>query len=347
MTDLLIVGQGLAGSILALEAQKRGLSVLVADVFRQNSSSRVAGGLFNPITGRRFVKTWMADEIFPFAEQFYTGLEKETGLSFYHPSPIYRIFASEQQKMEFLNKIEEEDPAPFTPVPFAPGTLHPAVIHPHGGLVIPGGGWLNTDVFLDAVHQKLVSQGILHLTEFHPDQIEILPDGFQWKKQKARYLIMADGWYGPVSPWFNFLPFVPTKGEVLTISAPLLDLDEIISRSGFILPLKKGLFKVGATYSWDDLTFSPTPAGREELILKVKSMINVPFEIMAHDAGVRPTVRDRRPFIGWSPVNKSIGILNGFGTKGVSLIPWFVHHFLNHLQNGESLHPEANVTRFL
>lgn len=345
MLDLLIIGQGLAGSLLAWTAQKQGLSVLVIDRFRKNSSSRVAGGVFNPITGRRFVKTWMADELFPFAEETYREIELETNRLFYHQKPIYRTFSSTEQRMEFLNKIDEDDPAPFTPFLFEKGELSKGVIQPFGGLVIPGGGWLNTEKFLSSMHDKFISGQHLFVSDFNPDQVKIKADHILWKGFKTKKLILADGWYNQPTTWFSHLPFVPTKGEVLTLDVPGLELDGIVSKNGFILPLENGLFRVGATYNWNDLSFNPTQAGREELIEKVKSLVSIPFDVVEHDAGVRPTVQDRRPFIGWHEELPQIGIFNGFGTKGVSLIPWFANHFVEHMTNGKDLLAEVDVAR--
>ncbi|MBN8498168.1 FAD-dependent oxidoreductase [Accumulibacter sp.] len=345
MLDLLIIGQGLAGSLLAWTAQKHGLSVLVVDCFRKNSSSRVAGGVFNPITGRRFVKTWMADDLFPFAEDVYRDIELELNRKFYYQKPIYRTFTSVDQRFEFLNKIEDDDPAPFTPYLFETGILPKEIIHPFGGLVIPGGGWLNTDRFLSSIHDKLIAKQELFVSDFHHDQVKVKSGTVRWKGFEAKKLILAEGWYNQPNPWFPDLPFVPTKGEVLTLEVPGLKLDGIVSRNGFILPLENGYFRVGATYNWDELSFDPTEAGREELLLKVKSMISCPFEIIEHEVGVRPTVNDRRPFIGWSKAHQEIGIFNGFGTKGVSLIPWFANHFIEHIIEGKKLLDEVDVAR--
>mgnify|MGYP000091249533 CR=1 FL=1 len=82
--DFLIVGQGLAGTILSFFIEKSGKSFIVIDEMPEISSSKVAAGIFNPITGRRNVKTWMADELFPFAEKTYTEIEKLLGEYIYH-----------------------------------------------------------------------------------------------------------------------------------------------------------------------------------------------------------------------------------------------------------------------
>ena len=60
--DFLIVGQGIAGTTLAMELIAQGASVLVIDAYNKSSSSQVAAGLFNPIAFRRVALGWNANE---------------------------------------------------------------------------------------------------------------------------------------------------------------------------------------------------------------------------------------------------------------------------------------------
>ena len=63
--DFLIIGQGLAGTVLAWNLIQRGRSVIVLDREDESTSSKVAAGLINPITGRYLTKSWRADETLP------------------------------------------------------------------------------------------------------------------------------------------------------------------------------------------------------------------------------------------------------------------------------------------
>jgi glycine/D-amino acid oxidase-like deaminating enzyme len=70
-----------------------------------------------------------------------------------------------------------------------------------------------------------------------------------------------------------------------------------------------------------DKTSLPTEDGKQELIDRIKEIITCDFEIKHHFAGVRPTVKDRRPLVGTYKDNSSIHLLNGLGL-GVMLGPW-------------------------
>jgi len=86
--DYLLIGQGLAGTVLSQRLIRAGKKVRIIDNAKANRSSRVAAGLYNPITGKRLVKTWNADKLFPEIAPFYLGMEEEVGKKFLYQKPI-------------------------------------------------------------------------------------------------------------------------------------------------------------------------------------------------------------------------------------------------------------------
>ena len=128
--------------------------------------------------------------------------------------------------------------------------------------------------------------------------------------------------------------------------APELDLDVIINTSVFILPLSDSIYKVGATYHWNDKTNTPTEEGKQELLDKIKEILTCDFEIIEHFAGVRPTVNDRRPLIGTHNQHKNIHILNGLGTRGVMLAPSMALDLYNCIENGKPLDKTIDIARY-
>jgi glycine/D-amino acid oxidase-like deaminating enzyme len=65
-----------------------------------------------------------------------------------------------------------------------------------------------------------------------------------------------------------------------------------------------------------------------------------------HVASVRPATLERRPFVGLHPAYPAVGILNGMGTKGCSLAPWFARQLAELLGNGQAVMGQADVQRF-
>ena len=180
---------------------------------------------------------------------------------------------------------------------------------------------------------------------FHYNEIEFLDNGIQYKDIKAKHIIFAEGFGLHANPYFNDLPLDGTKGELLIIKAPNLDLDVVIKSSVFILPIGNDLYKVGATYDWKDKTNTPTEEGKQELVDKLKEIISCDFEIVEHFGGVRPTVKDRRPLVGTHPEFKQLHVLNGLGTRGVMLGPFLANQLFQHIENKIPLDKEIDIAR--
>ncbi|HEX6890914.1 MAG TPA: FAD-dependent oxidoreductase, partial [Chryseolinea sp.] len=94
----IILGHGLAGASIAVQLLKHGKKILVIDKPSPTTASRVAAGLFNPITGRKMVKSWLADKLFPFLHQYYREVETLTACKFFYPMPVYRPFISIEEQ---------------------------------------------------------------------------------------------------------------------------------------------------------------------------------------------------------------------------------------------------------
>ena len=106
--DYLLVGQGLAGTLLAHFLQKNGQSVHIIDNAHEGAASKVAAGVINPVTGRRFVKSWMIDDLIPFAKQTYYALTKESGVPFHYETPIVRSLFNSGEETNWLIRSDEE-----------------------------------------------------------------------------------------------------------------------------------------------------------------------------------------------------------------------------------------------
>ena len=148
------------------------------------------------------------------------------------------------------------------------------------------------------------------------------------------------------NPFFSDIPLTGTKGEVLTIKAPALQLKEAIKSSVFIIPIGDNYYRVGATYEWTDKTNTPTEQAKSELISKLKAFITCEFEIVDHKAGVRPTTNDRRPIVGQHHTFKPLYVLNGLGSRGVMVGPYIAKHLYNLINNETPLEPEIDIKRF-
>ena len=198
---------------------------------------------------------------------------------------------------------------------------------------------------LDSYKEFLLQKGFYEETSFDYSQLVVNSDSVEYKNKKAKHIIFAEGFGMLSNPFFNKLPLDGTKGELLLIKAPNLNIDVIVKSSVFVLPFGNDYYKVGATYNWEDKTNIPTEAAKKELTDNLKELINCDFEIIEHYAGVRPTVKDRRPLVGTHPLYKNVHVLNGLGTRGVMLAPAMAKNLFNHIENQTPLDKHIDIRR--
>lgn len=344
MIDYLIVGSGLAGISFAEQAMQHGKSILVIDNDSTNSS-KIAGGLYNPVILKRFSEVWQAQEQLVVMNDFYTKIEKKLDCKFDFKMPILRKFFSVEEQNNWFAASDKIALSPF---------LSTQLIHKkYNGIDSPFNygevlqtGYVDTALLLKKYREYLISESLFINESFDFEALQLVENGIQYKDIAAKQLIFAEGFGIHSNPYFKHLPLDGTKGELFIIKAIGLDLDLIVNTSVFILPLGDHFFKVGATYNWKDKTDLPTEEGKTELIARIKEIISCDFEIIAHFAGVRPTVKDRRPLVGTHPLYKSIHILNGLGTRGVLLGPAMAKALYDAIEFQIPLSKEIDCNRF-
>lgn len=345
-TDFLIVGSGLAGSVLALELLRAGSSVTVIADSSRPSSSRVAGGLVNPVTGKYLARTWLAEELFSGLEAYYKELEKVFSGSFYHKTGLFRPFTGPEHKKSSLAQVARHSLEDYIVVKEAEDGFGSWFAAEPEGMYSPAAGWLDMPVFLDAAALYLQQNTEWADAVFDFDEFRIQEDKVTFREWSASRVVFCEGFYAGHNPYFNWLPFNPVKGETLLGVMEDYPVSTIVNQGKWIIPLGNDRVRLGATYSWHELNFEPTQRGREELLQAAEKMLKKPFTVTGQQAGVRPATRDRRPFLGKHPQYERLWIFNGLGTKGVSLAPWFAGQLVRNMLHDELIHPEANIERF-
>ncbi|AOZ99740.1 NAD(P)/FAD-dependent oxidoreductase [Flavobacterium commune] len=344
MIDYLIVGCGLAGISFSEIALANNKSILVVDNESQNSS-KIAGGLYNPVILKRFSEVWQAKEQLILMNQFYVNLEQKLKIKVDFKTPILRKFFSIEEQNNWFAASDKPALAPFLSTSIIT-KKYSGIDSPFNYGEVLHTGYVDTASLLEHYKKYLLQEQLLLQESFDYEKLEVLSKGIRYKNIEAKHIVFAEGFGLHANPYFNNLPLDGTKGELFIIKAPGLNLDVIVNTSVFILPLGDGLFKVGATYNWKDKTDLPTEEGRQELTDRIKEIINCEFEIVAHFAGVRPTVKDRRPLVGTHKDYQSIHILNGLGTRGVMLGPAMAQSLFDSIEKGIPLDTEINIDRF-
>jgi glycine/D-amino acid oxidase-like deaminating enzyme len=347
--EILIVGQGITGTWLSYYLEKANKSFLVVDNNHPTASSRVAAGLINPVTGRRIVKTWMIDELLAHLVPAYEKLGKELDITAitqkniidFHPTPQMKIAFDARLKdgADFLSKpTEQEQYRQQFNYDFGYGEISPCYL-------------VNLKEIIPAWRKKLLAKNLLVEKSFSPADLVIQENSVRWSDGdrqtiEAGKIIFCDGIASANNPFFKNLPFALNKGEALIIEAEEIPSPHIYKKTMGLVPLGENLFWAGSNYEWEFVDDKPSENYRMQTGQLLKSWLKVPFKIVDHVAAIRPANLERRPFVGFHPVHKNIGILNGMGTKGCSLAPYFAKQLAEHITGSKPLFAGADIQRF-
>ena len=343
--DYLIIGQGVSGTFLSYYLKKENKSFLVIDNNYSNAPSKIAAGIINPVTGRRMVTVWMVDEVLPFAWKAYQEIGHDLDITAVSQKSIIDFFPNPFMRENFLQKIETGDKYVhaypeqnhfnnFFNYELGCGEIRPVYT-------------AHLETLLPAWRQQLQKDHTLLEENFEIPHLKVEPDKTHYKNITADKIIFCDGTGSFENPFFKQLPFAPNKGEALVAQIPGLPADHIYKKGLMIVPMaEKDLFWIGASYIWNFDNADPTSAFRENTEQSLKQWLKIPFEIIEHRSGLRPATLERRPFVGFHPLHTNVGILNGMGTKGCSLAPFFAKQLTDHLLYEEPITKEADVKRF-
>lgn len=321
-TDFLIVGQGIAGTCLAHALLQRGAKVMVVDLPTQNASSVVAGGICNPITGKHLSLTWEAENIFSILAPFYESLEKLLGKQFFFPLPFYRRFHTIEAQNQLAVRLANPDFAKFVEE-VNDNRYKYWIDTPLNGWQTRLSGYVQVGELLGAFRACLQGQASFREQRFDYEALQITEEKITWHDIEARKIVFCEGLHAQENPFFPNLPFTPNKGERIRIRIVEPHTCPAILKQGiFFLPLGEGVYQVGATYNQTSLDTETSEAGKDELLAQLREWLKVPFEVIEQRAGIRPATRNRRPIVGLHEQHKNVAILNGLGSKGVSLAPF-------------------------
>ncbi len=342
-TSYIIVGQGLAGTTLAWSLYKEKIPFVIIDNHHQHCASKVAAGLYNTVVFKRMVKSWMVDDLLPVADDFYAYCEEILETKFWHKLPIKKIFVNEEEKHLWRKKSAEN---------VYLGAIEEDVaineIDSKEGLgEVNNAGWLDVPLFLEQSKEFFLEKKLLLQQQFNYEDIIHSENQVSYKEIIAKGIVFCEGYQMLYNPYFSILPLIPTKGEVLTLEVKNFSSKCTLNKGVFLLPLNNNTFKCGATYEWHTTKADITPNGKKEIEDKLQKFLKAAYSITQHEAGIRPTVVDRRPLLGSHPQYKNVFVFNGLGTKGVMLAPFFAELMKNYLLDKAKLSEDVDIKRFI
>lgn len=344
--EYLIIGQGIAGSVLSFVLYQQKKQHLVIDNGSPYNASQAASGMCNPITGRRLVKTWKAEEIFPHLHQFYQQLSDSIGGNFWQKMEVFRTFESIKQQNDWFNEREKKGFGAFVNWKTNSYLYQNFIDVPFGGWETQQALYIDTAQLLRQYRHFLGNEKSYLQSHFDYKDLQIKPEGVVWKGIEAKKIIFCEGARVLRNPYFNYLPFKPDKGEWLKIKIDSTEtLPHALKKNVFIIPLGNQEYLVSGTYNARELNYLTTENARQQLTQKLDKILKLPYQILAQKAGIRGSTAHRRPLIGLHPTHGALVLFNGFGTKGLSLSPYFAAQLATYLETGEGLAEEVDIRK--
>ena len=346
-TDFLIIGQGLAGSLLAWHLRVRGLSILVVDNDHRQSSSKVAAGLVNPVIGKRLSAQAQVHQYLEQAAATYQAFEDFFKQRFYFPKPMLRLIKDEQQAV-FLEKRLQQ---PIYKKILGQTWQNTETFYPfkntHGAVSQKQTGYLDIKKLLHSMRNWLQQHNQLSSQAFHYDQLKLKEDSVEWQNQRFSKVIFCEGHQLSGNPWFDWLPLQKAKGDILTLHSNELSDQRIINRGNWLLPINKNQYKTGASSYWQFDHDRPEPAQKQQVLQNFEQLFEkIPeYQIINHQAGIRPATRDKMPFLGSHPEYSPLSVFNGFGAHGSLMMPFYALKMLDWLTQDKPLENTVDIQR--
>ncbi len=345
--DFIIVGQGLAGTLLSYFLLLENQRVVVLDYSHEGRTSNIAAGLVNPITGRRLAKSWRFEELAAFAKQTYQSLEGQLGVQLWHDRRIVRALHNTFEENEWMRRSGYPEFQAFMSDGPEMTEFEGKIHEPFGWGELRNCAQVAMTVLVERWRGHLLREGHFFMENIDYQRIEFVENQVHYGGWAARKLIFCEGAKALENPFFNHLPFLATKGELLLVKIPGCQFGRILKQHIFLVPQGGEVYWVGSTSRYEFEGPSPSEASYNWLISELDKTLTVPYQVIKHLAGIRPTVADIRPFLGLNEAHPELGIFNGLGTKGALLGPFFAKQMADFLLGKGELEPDVDIKRFM
>lgn len=344
-SKILILGQGIAGTTLAFRCLQEGMNPKIIDLGINRSASHVAVGLVNPISLKRVTPVWKVEECLSAFSEFYTYIYSLLGEDYFIRESIYKVLKTQADLNTWMEKLDLPLYSNYMRNPIANiegTTIEGLALGP-----VEGGGWVRTKDFLQSSRQFFISNGHLLEEKFDKTKLDLATALVNYGGEQFDYLVDCSGYAFVFGEYFPGVKIVGNKGEVMTILPDKEPLHKIYSSSYFLLKTLGKEYKLGATYSRDITNALPSETGSLELTDGLKKFFKSDFQELDIEAGIRPTVADRKPLIGQSPVDSRVFMFNGLGSRGYLTAPYLSELLLRSIASSNQIPMEVSCRRFL
>jgi glycine oxidase len=333
-----VLGQGIAGSVLAWELHWLGADVHLIDRGDEHSASRISAGLITPYAGRNLSRTQDFEHDLTIASEFFDRVSHVTGQPLLHRKPSLRLFHSPAERDDFLLQRPSDQFVKWY------RNDEGDII----GFFMFEAARLDVTRFLNETRMFFAGKGRFHRASINPnDDIKPTATSIQIRLPRSDIatqttadadfldvdrLFFCQGYQPQPNPWFPADPNAPAKGEMLVVTLDSPPPAEVVHGNVWLASrpvlanrnaqaVQPHEYLVGATYDRDDLSPETTSSARDELLSGLQAMIPGRVEVHNQLCAVRATTRDRMTICRLHPQYPRLAILNGLGSRAALRAP--------------------------
>lgn len=330
---VLIVGQGLAGTVLGAAFEQAGIAFEIANDPAQPTASHAAAGMVNPVTGQRLVKSWEVESRLPESRGFFGSLEQAWDVRLVRALPIWREFANVGERETFERKRRTGELEPYAVAHEAPPL--PGV----EGFWIRGGFQVNVPRLLSFARERWRRTG-----QFSSRRVDPVDEA-----SRRTWVILAGGGTDSIAVRVAGLQRAKGTVAVLQTSPEVSERTYLHNRRQWLLPLGReagGGAWVGSTYDLHAENLAPAPADQRRLLEAAGELAAGEVRAIEFRSGWRMNAPDKHPVLGVVPQLANVGVVNGLGSKGVLYAPWLALQWVRYLQDAQPFDPRVDLRRF-
>lgn len=307
---ILIIGLGIAGTLLSFELYKNKIPFVVINNVDISTASWSSGAVLNPYSGKTIKGLNRRTIMYQKAENTYQAIGKLLNKTYIKKTPLLK-FEPEAidvyENVELFNSFKNDTKASiFKEV----STIQ------------------NIELLKDWTTFLLLNNLLIE-ENFEEKDLNINAHFICYKNIQYSKIIFCTGANYESSKLFTGLKFTQNRGDYLEISIPQLNPNFIYQLDKTrLLPKSDGVFWCGSNYIWQYDNMQPNLEWYNLTSTLLHQWLNIPFTVIAHKCAKRPTTAGQIPFIGWHPQFSNIGICNGLGTKGFSAGPMWINDFV-------------------
>lgn len=306
--EVIIVGQGIAGTVTAIELLRKNINFIIVDEGQGHTASFTAGAVLNNYHLRQDRPIHQHQKTFEKAIGYYVTLEKELEIPLIEDKPIIRLSQHGTKKLAHWHIPYQQVTEGYT-------------------------YFLNARYLLGHLRELLDRKEKLVEARWSFQDTTMDKAGIIWNGYHARYLVLCEGAAARNNPMLVSQNWNKNKGDALILSIPGLDQGYIYQLGEQrLVPLGDEQFWLGTQHIWE---FDELEADRhwaEIQLEQLGKMLALPFEPIAHLYAERPTTPGQEPILRFIDEHGRIAVINGLGSKGfiraATLIPDFIQNEL-------------------